>query len=370
MQTAPATVENEVTSAAIETFQLAVVTTKNVRTKYDIEVAKRTLAVEDIQAMTEAELHDAHGHAVVATVSSFINRVRLLPEIKKRIDAGKSVGGCSTFKSYVIMYKDTGDTVGNAVRKAYYALHVAEKKTGQKLVKNKQGAGRKPTVKPEPNRVAVEEGIRREAYEQAKRDLTGDSVTAFPAVQAPPFVLPAVAPSTAASGTVTETFYTLIFDGKIPADLGTRQHFETLAEAQKFAAKHNKKNNSVIRSVAKVEATYTVTPCTPPEEPSPKPAKKAKNPETREERLDKLHEKQLLKFAKTVCNDCYGQIAPPVDGIKHGRIDQCEECGLKSEVETVIGVPVTDGKTDYAIEIGLPSEGYGESLKHSQKGLS
>jgi hypothetical protein len=151
MQTALATVGNQATSAAIETFQLAIVTTKNVRTKYDIEVAKRTLAAEDIQAMTEVELHDAHGHAVVATVSSFINRVRLLPEIYKRFEAGKIVGGCSDFKSYVVMYKATGEASENAVRKAYYALKYVEKESGTKLIANKKNAGRKPAVKVKPS---------------------------------------------------------------------------------------------------------------------------------------------------------------------------------------------------------------------------
>jgi hypothetical protein len=41
----------------------------------------------------------------------------------------------------------------------------------------------------------------------------------------------------------------------------------------------------------------------------------------------------------------------------------------KSEVEKVIGGCIADGKSDYGVEIGLSSKGYGEGLKHSQKGL-
>ena len=41
----------------------------------------------------------------------------------------------------------------------------------------------------------------------------------------------------------------------------------------------------------------------------------------------------------------------------------------KSEVEKVIGGCIADGKSDYGVEIGLSSKGYGEALKHSQKGL-
>ena len=42
-------------------------------------------------------------------------------------------------------------------------------------------------------------------------------------------------------------------------------------------------------------------------------------------------------------------------------------CGGKSEVEKVIGGCIAHGKSDYGVEIGLSSKGYGEGLKHSQK---
>jgi hypothetical protein len=69
----------------------------------------------------------------------------------------------------------------------------------------------------------------------------------------------------------------------------------------------------------------------------------------------------------STCVDCGA--ANTLDPKKPGKINQCWSCGEKSEVEKVIGVCIADGKSDYGVEIGLSSKGYGEGLKHSQKGL-
>jgi hypothetical protein len=116
----------------------------------------------------------------------------------------------------------------------------------------------------------------------------------------------------------------------------------------------------------------------PPDDATSTKTKEAAKRERTEEEIDadlallqgvKLTQAESDPRMKSLstCVDCGA--ANTLDPKKPGKINQCWSCGEKSEVEKVIGVCIADGKSDYGVEIGLSSKGYGEGLKHSQKGL-
>jgi predicted RNA-binding Zn-ribbon protein involved in translation (DUF1610 family) len=185
----------------------------------------------------------------------------------------------------------------------------------------------------------------------------------------------------AAGATVTAVdFYALVY--KSSPDSTSFPYPMTLEEVQKALRKEGMSHLAAVH----VSAVYTVTPYElPPDEPPVKPfggrwryaAKRRKEAPSAATHTPEKFEKEYAAGvaaeaaeAAEACTDCGSKIVAPADGVKHGKINQCEECGIKVEAETVIGVLIADGKSDYSIEIGLPSEGYGESLKHSQKKLA
>lgn len=316
----------------------------------------------DILSQSDRQIVDR----VADKAAKFLDDVRDdVIEVKRRWKAAKDAG--TTF----LGYSDWGTF---ALAEWHYSgRHMNRVALGEGLAlpapKKRQLDGKSPLPK-KRNSLIVEEGLERKAVAEYRRGVLDGAHGAV----------------LTDAGTTTKTFYAWMS----PFDTGGdfTDEFDTLEDLRAFLTNKRYGNRYSQAVPVRVDAVYTVTPCELPPAP-PKPKKPASvtrgkvraNNDPHRQSLDRKKPGLIETLAAETlavltmngavrCRDCHDLIEPPIDGIKHGRIDQCEACGRKCEVEKVVGVPITNGKTDYAIEIGLPSEGYGESLKHSQKKLA
>jgi hypothetical protein len=109
--------------------------------KFNLEVFKNTITLEQADDMTEAELQDRIGMTLARGVAAYRSFCTLMTVIKRRLNAGTVVGGCTTLKSYVetwVMLPD--ESFDTAIRKVYRAIAEEEK--------DARRTGRPPSGKP------------------------------------------------------------------------------------------------------------------------------------------------------------------------------------------------------------------------------
>ena len=184
----------------------------------------------------------------------------------------------------------------------------------------------------------------------------------------------------AAANTVTGFFYVLNHkddsDG-LGGTIAVGKHYESLAAAQKALRKKSYKEYVAL----KVDAVYTVTPCTPPSSTKPSPktteSKKSKPSPAVEVAppsavpvtaavcdhadLKEIEDTAPVRYICTnescgkilhTCLGCGDVFLPPatLGPEKVGFIHECAICG-KDRVTRLKGLQVTDAKTDYHIEL-------------------
>jgi hypothetical protein len=109
--------------------------------KFNLEVFRNTVSLDQAEAMSEAELHDGIGLTIARGAAAYRSFCNLMTVVKRRLNEGKVVGGCRTLKAYVerwVMLPD--ESFDAAIRKVYRAI-ADDAKDGRRTGRRKAESG-------------------------------------------------------------------------------------------------------------------------------------------------------------------------------------------------------------------------------------